>query len=81
MCSTLEFAAGTDRKTAERAAEKRLREELEKPRVQTARKSELKYDGPVKAVEPFMIKENPAYEARLRRLLGDIEKAKRSKLH
>jgi hypothetical protein len=79
MCSTAEFPAGTDRKTAERVAEKRLREELENSRVQLALKRELNYSGPIKDVAPFTIKEDPAYEARLRRLLEDIEKAKRAR--
>jgi hypothetical protein len=77
MCSTVEFPAGTDRKTAERLAEKKLREELEKTPVQSSLKRELNYNGSIKAVDPFTIKEDPVYEARLRRLLEDIEKAKR----
>jgi len=78
MCSTVEFPAGTDRRTAEKLAEKRLREELENARVQSELKRELKYSGKIEDVAPFTIKEDPAYEARLRRLLEDIEKVKRA---
>jgi hypothetical protein len=79
LCSTVEFPIGTDRKTAETLVQERLREALiRNSEVQSALKRELNYSGPIRDVAPFTIKEDPAYEGRLRRLLEDIEKAKRA---
>ena len=79
MCSTFEFPVWTDRVTAKKMAKEALLADLKTETVQSSLKRELEYTGSIKGVEQFLLKQDPAYEERLRRLLEDIEQAKRKK--